>query len=85
MKNIYVVFGQTGEYEDYSQWSVQAFKSETSAKKFAEKCQAWVDENIDKNEYWKTPTKSKHPLDPKFWIDYTGTSYLVRAIPFVNN
>ncbi|NLO92531.1 MAG: hypothetical protein GX410_11150 [Elusimicrobia bacterium] len=43
MKTIYIIFGEDGAYEDYREWSIRAFLSETRAKLLCKKYNAAVE------------------------------------------
>lgn len=91
MKQIFVVFGKTGEYSDRSEWAVIAYTSEDDAKahvlKATEYAKAWLahtqsEEFIDQ---WWTPEaaeklKAANPMDPSFSMEYTGTEYYYAPI-----
>lgn len=81
MKKVHVVFASSGEYSDRSEWTVKAFPEKRKATSFAKKCQKLFDDQ--KFDYWKYEHREwKHPLDPKFYMDYTGTRYYVVSVPF---
>jgi hypothetical protein len=82
MSEIYVVFGQTGEYTDHRDWPVKAFIFEQSAKDFVEK----VSEEYRRLKvkysssgsmwFWYMRDKGDfNSLDPRMETDYTGTEY----------
>jgi hypothetical protein len=87
MSDIYVVFGQCGEYSDRLEWPVTAYTREEDAKehvlKATEYADAWhklsrSDEWIDSSIPWderERREKTANPLDPEFQTDYTGTRY----------
>jgi len=83
---IWSVYGTTGEYSDWTMWEVRAFGSETEANEFAGACNDWVKERgmhaDDPTSDYYERDEAKHPLDPNFSCDYTGTEYSVHKIPF---
>lgn len=84
MKKIFVVFGSTGEYEDYREWNVRAFLNKKQAEKFAIDCQQLYDEqtkNVNFNKYAFINCNWKHPLDSNFQTDYNGTKYYISEVP----
>jgi hypothetical protein len=95
-KSIYVVFGKTGEYDDYRDWPVTAFLDETEAEKHAEAACAWLANKLaqTKHKTWEAvfldeghtamqelADSKSNPYDPKMEIDYTGTDWYVVEIP----
>ncbi len=83
---VYLVKGETGEYEDYRDWIVCAFLSLQSAKRFVYKLNRILKNyGIDKFEIGREiPTRIEdklHKLDPKFERTYTGTKYCVVTVP----
>lgn len=82
MAKVYVVEGTTGEYEDRNDWFVKAFLNEEKASGFARACnEAYaylVSTRPEGSLRWDD--ERKHPLDPYFMEDYTGTSYTYLTI-----
>jgi hypothetical protein len=83
---IYLVYGSTGEYSDYSQWNVKSFKDKAQAEQLVEKLNNWCKENgvhLDKmtnrHERWNL----KCPYDKYFHCDYTGTIYGLEEVDLV--
>lgn len=42
---IYIVYGETGEYDDYRKWDCKAFKNKKKAKIFMNLCQKYADKD----------------------------------------
>lgn len=88
---VYIVFGQTGEYSNHSDWPVRGFLVRELAERFEFGCAKWAyehSERIDEHEECddcyseksngrKCPDTEKSPHDPKYRRDYTGTDYFV--------
>lgn len=80
MKKVHVVFGSTGEYSDYHEWSVKAFLEKRKATAFAKQCQKLFE--AQGFDYWKYEHMEwKHPLDKRWEMDYTSTKYHVISVP----
>jgi hypothetical protein len=80
MEKRYIVFGRTGEYEDYRDWMVKAFKTIEAAEDFCTKCTQEMLSVYRNERDWK---KYTHPLDPFFEIDCsTGTKYVVGSVAY---
>jgi hypothetical protein len=86
MRKVYIVQGMTGEYDDARSWNVRVFTHLGKAKAFIRKLEKELAESISRNEvdltqpYWdqnldKVAIEMRETIDPKFQIDYTGTSY----------
>jgi len=82
--NIYVVFGQTGEYGDYTTWQVKAFRDEGKAKEHCVFANSKSRDIYRQSDGWDSLYKVKKQLenkeivneyDPKMQLDYTGTTY----------
>lgn len=75
---IYLVVGQTGEYEDRLEWVSKAFTSKELAAQFMNACNDFVATAPRKAkglaDYDDEEWKRKSP-DPAFYCDYTGASY----------
>jgi hypothetical protein len=76
---IFIVRGATGEYSDHCDWPVKAFASHAEAASFAAQL-------VNVYEAGTTPNPRggrrqdrnwKHPLDPHFYEDYTGTDWYI--------
>lgn len=83
---IYIVFGQTGEFSDFREWPVKAFKTKIKARKLHRKLNtiakngkgarhafAWTD---------RLRTKLGEAGDLDAQVDYTGTEYKVCELEF---
>lgn len=92
MKKIYIVFGESGEYEDYSDWMVRAFSSEEKANilrdrlnQLARQCGVYrqhVYRQHELNLTWGMRETAEEIFrtpgnDPRCRIDYTGVNYIV--------
>lgn len=88
MSKIYIVMGHTGEFEDYTKWSVIAYTDEKLAERhagLAEQrakqirllCQA-------NNLHYGTQNVEKNQFDPKMLMDYGGTNYTVEIVEFLD-
>jgi len=76
MGMIYVVFGMTGEYSDWSEWPVKAFVSKMKAQEFMEAVSAIANELFARvGRYGGSELRGKNPLDPEMRCDYTGVRY----------
>lgn len=73
---IFIVTGTTGEYSDRTEWLVTAFLNEERAKELVVLASARARQiQLDyKDDYWDLPGDISD-YDPKFTMDYTGTSY----------
>jgi hypothetical protein len=72
---IYIVYGETGEYDDYRKWDCKAFKNKKKAKIFMNLCQKYA----DKIKYWdwfkqNYPENGPDPHFDYFDLDSTGTT-----------
>lgn len=87
---IHVIFGQTGEYSDHTDWPVKGFldaaKAEVveleltkAAKKHHDAYKVWIKENAgrrwDANFYAEHPEPKYAGGDTRYQHDYTGTDY----------
>lgn len=83
MNKCYVVYGTTGEWEDYSVWNVCVYPRRSSAEAHARKANEWCQENgcASRRSSWDEDSP-KNPFDSKMQVDYTGTRYGVTPIPF---
>jgi hypothetical protein len=79
MKIIWIVSGATGEWDDYQCWDVAAYPTKILATRHTMLAKKWLDDNrcyVDKNKKWN------NPYDPYMQIDYNGTTWGVRPVPF---
>lgn len=78
---IYIVEGNTGEYDDYRCWPVHAYADETKAKEHADNAQNWLtDYGPERWRKERWDVAPKNPYDPNMYVDYTGTKYSVYSI-----
>lgn len=80
MPRIFVVHGQTGEYDDHRTWQVAAFTSKRRAQTWARRANAWAKRHGLHNEHVAYNNRDKaadNPYDPGARCDYTGMSYYV--------
>lgn len=87
MKMVYVVFGETGQYEDRIEWPVKVFKEKKKAEDFMERANEYA-ENIYKAHQQKwgpRPIKFKSPFDPNLQMDRSGAHYFYEVVPLENN
>jgi hypothetical protein len=63
------VVGDEGEYSDWTMWLVVAFEKKAEADDWAEKAQAWVDLNKDRDDLDRMTDEQKgavkNPYDPE--------------------
>jgi len=73
--DIYVVYGGTGQYENYTEWLVCAFKNEEEAKKYRFQCQTRANELIEEyKDSWDIPY-GVNQYDPDMQVDCDSVSY----------
>jgi hypothetical protein len=88
---IYLVMGSTGEYADHQTWLVMALPTEAEADGFAAQANDWCRQNhvlapqdgcghVSHYSTTRAKLRGKHPLDPNFDLDYTGTRYYVERV-----
>jgi len=90
MKTVYLVWGCTGEHEDYYEWNVCAYENEKQAIDHVKLLRDWLEDEkliysrdinsrtclpIKKATGYKCGEEIKCPCDSSFSIDYTGTDY----------
>jgi hypothetical protein len=80
-ETIYLVYGHTGEYEDFMEWTVRAFTSKATAEQLVLKAQEAAD-TIFKGEgrYGLMHGTVNNPHDPEMRMDYTGTKYDIQEV-----
>jgi len=94
-ETIFIVTGETGEYEDHKEWQVAAFREKSMAKTFARECNKEakrIFRNIRKHdkiivnydERVKNGGLKPHKYDSKFETEYTGTKYSYQELPIVD-
>lgn len=78
-KQVFIVFGETGEYSDRKDWIVAAYTDEKLAEKHVELAECRLRELGLSEDLIPRNTKPRNadfgPLDPSFMCDYTGTRY----------
>ncbi len=97
MKKIYLVVGNTGEYDDYYYWNVVAYAAEEAAQARVNLLNNLLSEHKLDNESYPYSVYTdeefgphfdavrNHPLgDPKLRVDYTGTNYFVAEVDFID-
>lgn len=77
----YIVFGCTGEYEDYSAWPIITYSVATAADEHVAKANQWAKDNGYAGYAHGRERRPNSPWDPYMLVDYTGTSYFVRSVP----
>lgn len=82
MTTIYVVTGNTGEYSDYTDWIVCAYKSADAAKARVIELETLMktlgpvtDSGWDARRKLEDAMKKHEHGDQYFQVDYTGTRY----------
>lgn len=89
---IYLVWGDTGEYEDRREWIVKAFSQEKDARELADllnkKCKelGCCTGNFKQLRSLKEEDRRDRKmqvLDPHFSCDYTGTRYYLGVCEYV--
>jgi hypothetical protein len=82
MGKVWIVFGESGEYEEYRNWDVKAFETKQEAEAFCAAANLIVKYHPDvvTSEYGEW----KHPLDPRHYADDGDVDYRygVSCIPF---
>ena len=78
-KAVWLVIGECGEYSDFRSWNVAAHTTEEAANAHAKAAEQAVPVDYRSWSYSKQE-KFKHPLDPQFNTDYTGTEYRVEMV-----
>lgn len=81
----FIIFGQTGEYSDRTEWAVRGYLNEERARQEVETLTARVGEVLVR--FGDTPNWRYDPVehdkvakfvgDPDFQMDYTGTTYCI--------
>jgi hypothetical protein len=79
---IHVVFGFTGEHDDYQEWMVKAFTILKRARAHAKWAQYYADKyEKSLNGVFHVGCKGfTNPYDPVMQRDYNGTDYMVREV-----
>lgn len=87
MAKVYIVSGETGEYDSYREWTVCVYGNEARATARVKK----LNELLSEHNCWARraddATKEiirAHPDgDPHFQTDLTGTTYSYEAVDFI--
>jgi len=80
MKKIYLVVGNTGEYDDYDDWVVKAFRTKKRAAALADKAKARADELYPKARLSYNTLENEFDLNCH--MARNGTSYTVVEVSF---
>lgn len=79
--DIHLVVGSTGEYENYHEWVVKAYRDRDKAVAHANLAEQEAERIFKKNGsrgYYGSD--SPNPYDPNMDMDYTGTFYEIQTI-----
>lgn len=71
---IYLVVGNTGEYEDFREWAVAAFTSKQRAETWKRNCEKFAPSSLSR---WSDREDMVNPYDPDMDVDYNGVRYNV--------
>lgn len=77
---IFLVIGATGEFEDYHEWVVCAYRDISSAQEHAKKAEEEAKKLFSERNKLEISSTHETKLDANMHIDYTGTSYYVEEI-----
>ena len=75
-ETVYVVFGETGEYSDRSDWPVKAYLSQQVAQELVVKATARANE-LFAYHYRDYKVSGVNEFDQNMRMDYTGTKYYI--------
>lgn len=85
---IYVLFGDTGEYSDHSDWAVRAYFNKEDADADCAFLNAIAQEIFDRRLGYPHLDEAVRcrltPHDPEANMDYTGTHYSVTEMDLVD-
>jgi hypothetical protein len=85
MQKIYLVMGQTGEYEAYSNWTVRAFldkrKAEELLAKASKRAKKIHSMMLKAMHEGRTVPDFKSQYDPNIYMWYNGTFYFIVEVP----
>ena len=86
-KTIYIVKGETGEYDNYNEWDVMAFSNKEEAITHMQTCQDWVDMYINPTSLsqFRELCNLKNPFDSYMRVDYTGVHYGISSLQLKEN
>ena len=79
---IYVIKGETGEYEDRHPWISKAFTNKELAQSTMDEWQQYATDNF--NDYYNDDITANSP-DPYFRMDYTGTKYRLIELELITD
>lgn len=88
MKNIYIIVGSTGRYDDYIEWNFCAYADKSAADFMCNNLNEKLKElglYVANHDYYALNEKPKEIMktfDPKFYCDYTGSSYEAVEVEF---
>ena len=80
MSKVYVIIGQTGQYDDYREWNVIAFKHKTKANNYLKLVQDKADEIYEKQRNRYSFNERDNEYDPRMSMDYNGTKYTIEEL-----
>lgn len=89
-ETIYLVQGNCGEYSDYREWVVCAYRSEAMAREHATKAKEWKQQHVSWDMSYEEREKLKNPYDDAYSAtdvecDWTAYGVLVcDALPTGN-
>jgi hypothetical protein len=78
MRSVHIVFGNTGTYEDHSEWPVAAFTTKARAETYVKRANDWLEaHDIGRKRYVKTwlDSQPKNPYDPDMRVESNGVLY----------
>jgi hypothetical protein len=89
---VYLLEGQTGEYDSWRSWSIITYTDKEQAENHRAKAQDIADTIVKDlkdmhGDEWVNVLfrlEPKNPYDHKFELDYTGVEYNIREINLVN-
>lgn len=79
---IWIVFGSTGEYSDYSEWTVAAYVSKELAEAHCAKCRRWYEDHGGqelRELIWQSNAE-KNPYDEQMRVAYPVTTWGVFSV-----
>lgn len=87
MNRVWVVYGSTGEFSDWTVWIVAVYSNEEQAREHARLADEYskdVAEQADNDwEYDVSKAQAENPYDRGCRIDYNGATYNVQEHPLV--
>ena len=86
VEHIWVLSGSTGEYSEFSEWVVCAYRTEEDAKKHQQLAQAEADNIKRKRKIYGAVGKPYNKYDPEQMnMDYNGTTYSYKLVELYNS